>query len=134
MILDTQYLGALADGDAAAREKAKELDQPAVATRVPTAVVWELYTGIGNAPLEEKGAQLRSLYGRLLASRSTLDLTPEVARRAGELNGEHTKSDTVKELDGADSVVAAHGLLLDEPVVSTDADFQDVDGLDVVTY
>lgn len=134
MILDTQYLGALADGDEAAREKAEELDEPAVATRVPTAVVWELYTGIGNAPLEENGEQLRTLYQRLLASRSTLDLSPEVARKAGELNGEHMQSDSLKELDGADSVIAAHGLLLDEPVLSNDSDFQDVEGLDVVTY
>lgn len=134
MILDTQYLGALADGDEAAREKATELDEPAVATRVPAAVVWELYTAIGNAPLGENGEQLRALYERLLASRSTLDLSPEVARRAGELNGEHMTSDTVKQLDGADSVIAAHGLLLDEPVLSNDSDFQDVDGLEVVTY
>jgi predicted nucleic acid-binding protein len=57
-----------------------------------------------------------------------------VARRAGELNGEHMKSDRLAELDGADSIVAAHGLLLDEPVVSNDDDFQDVEGLEVVTY
>lgn len=43
-------------------------------------------------------------------------------------------SDRLAALDGADSVVAAHGLLLDEPVVSNDQDFQDVDGLEVVTY
>lgn len=134
MILDTQYLGALADGDKAAREKARELEESVVPTRVPTAVIWEVYSGIGNAPLAEKGDKLRALYERLLASRSTVDLSPEVARRAGELNGEHTKSDVVKELDGADSVVAAHGLLLDEPVVSNDSDFQNVEGLEVVTY
>jgi predicted nucleic acid-binding protein len=134
MILDTQYLGALADGDEGAREKAEELDESVVPTRVPTAVVWEVYTGIGNAPLREKGEKLRALYERLLASRSTVDLSPEVARRAGKLNGTHLKSDALKDLDGADSVVAAHGLLLDEPVVSNDSDFQDVGGLAVVTY
>ncbi|QKY20324.1 PIN domain-containing protein [Halolamina sp. CBA1230] len=133
MILDTQYLGALVDGDAGAREKATELDAKPVPTRVPTAVVWEAYTGIGNADIDAAD-ELRALYERLLASRSTLDLAPEVARRAGELNGEHLRSDELAELDGADSVVAAHGLLLDEAVVSNDADFRDVDGLDVVTY
>lgn len=134
MILDTQFLGALADGDPAAREKAAELDERDVPARVPTAVVWEAYTGIGNAASETTAEQLRGLYERLLASRSTADLTPEVARRAGELNGTHLRSDTVAELDGADSVVAAHGLLLGEPVVSNDSDFRGVDGLDVVTY
>lgn len=134
MILDTQYLGALADGNSAAREKAEELEERVVPTRVPTAVIWEAYTGIGNMELDEKGDQLRALYERLLTSRSTVDLTPEVARRAGELNGEHMNSDDLKALDGADPVVAAHGLLLDEPVVSNDSDFQDVEDLDVVTY
>ncbi|PSQ05226.1 hypothetical protein BRC97_09815 [Halobacteriales archaeon QS_6_71_20] len=131
MILDTQYLGKLADGDDTAREKARELGESVVPTRVPTAVVWEVYTGIGNAPLGEK---LRALYERLIASRSTIDLSPEVARRAGELKREHMNSDVAKELDGADPLIAAHGLLLDEPVVSNDSDFRDVEGLEVITY
>lgn len=134
MILDTQYLGKLADGDDAAREKARELGESVVPTRVPTVVVWEVYTGIGNAPLEEKREKLRALYERLIASRSTIDLSPEVARRAGELKREHMNSDVAKELDGADPLIAAHGLLLDEPVVSNDSDFRDVEGLEVITY
>lgn len=134
MILDTQYLGALADGDEAAREKAREIEERMVPARIPTAVVWEAYTGIGNAPLDSHEEELRALYERLVASRPTVDLSPAVARRAGELNGTHMQSDEVKSLDGADSVVAAHGLLLDEAVVSNDSDFQDVDGLDVETY
>ena len=134
MILDTQFLGALVDRSDAARAKARELDEQQVATQVPTAVVWEAYTGIGNVASVDTARQLRGLYERLLESRSTLDLTPEVARRACELNGEHLKSDSRKQLDGADSIVAAHGLLLDEPVVSNDSDFQDVDGLTVETY
>ncbi len=134
MILDTQYLGALVDQNERAREKASELDASGVPTRVPTAVLWEAYTGIGNVASNQTARQLQELYERLLASRSAVDLTPEVARRAGELNGEHRRSDTLKRLDGADSIVAAHGLLLDEPVVSNDSDFQDVDNLEVVTY
>jgi predicted nucleic acid-binding protein len=134
VILDTQYLGALADGDEAARAKAEELDEEAVPTRIPTVVLWEIYTGIGNAASEEVSGQLRELYERLQRSRSTVDLTPTIARKAGSLNGKHLQSDTLTELDGADSVVAAHGLLREEPVVSNDADFQDVEGLTVVTY
>lgn len=44
------------------------------------------------------------------------------------------RSDTLTELDGADSVVAAHGLLHEEPVISNDTDFRDIEGLAVVTY
>jgi predicted nucleic acid-binding protein len=134
VILDTQHLGALADGDEAARAKPEELDEEAVPTRIPTVVLWEVYTGIGNAASEEVGGQLRELYERLQRSRSTVDLTPAVAPKAGSLNGKHLQSNTLTELDRTDSVVAAHGLLRDEPVVSNDADFQDVEGLTVVTY
>lgn len=134
MILDTQYLGALVDGDTAARTKAAELERQRVAIRVPTAVVWEAYTGIGNAGSGETAQQLRDLYDKLVTSRSTIDLTPEVSRRAGGLNGKHLQSDSLAVLDGADSIVAAHGLILDESVVSNDGDFLDVEGLEVVTY
>lgn len=134
MILDTQYLGALVDRNEDARAKAAELEEKEIPIRIPTAVVWEAYTGIGNAADAETAEQLRTLYERLIASRPTLDLTPQVARRAGELNGNHIKSDLTAQLDGADSVVAAHGLLLNEPVISNDSDFQGVEGLEVVTY
>ena len=70
----------------------------------------------------------------MVASRGTVDLTPAVARRAGKVNGEHMKSDRLSDLDGADSIVAAHGLLLDGPVLSNDGDSPDVEGLEVVTY
>jgi predicted nucleic acid-binding protein len=133
MILDTQYLGALADGQGAARAMARDLTARQVPTRVPTAVIWEVYTGIGNAANGDLAGRLRAGYEQLVASRGTVDLTPAVARRAGELNGKHMTSDRLAELDGADSIVAAHGLLLDEPVVSDDRDFQDVNGLEVVT-
>jgi predicted nucleic acid-binding protein len=134
MILDTQFIGALVDQDEDALEKARQIDARQVATRIPTAVIWEAYTGIGNVASDVKGRQLRGLYEQLVASHSTVDLTVEVARRAGRLNGEHTKSDVVTELDGADSIVAAHGLILDEPVVTRDSDFLDVDDLVVETY
>ena len=134
MILDTQFLGALVDGDTDARRKATEIDELRVPARVPTAVVWEAYTGIGNVAPDRTADRLRGLYERLLATRPIVDLTPEVSRRAGELNGKHRQSDSLPELDGADSIVAAHGLRRDEPVVSNDRDFQDVDGLSVITY
>ena len=134
MILDTRFLGALVDGDDGARRTAATLDGSGAATRVPAVVLWEIHSGIGAAASPETTRELRGLYEPLLENQSTLALTPRVARRAGELNGEHARSDALADLDGADSVVAAHGLLLDEPVVSDDADFRDVDGLDIVTY
>jgi predicted nucleic acid-binding protein len=115
-------------------EKARDLDSQTVPKRIPTAVLWETYTGIGNVASEETAKRLRAQYQRLVAARSVVHLTPDVARRAGMLNGEHMSSDQLSTLDGADSIVAAHGLARGEPVVSNDTDFQDVQGLSVVTY
>jgi hypothetical protein len=39
VILDTQYLSALVDGDEAARSEAEELDAEGVPTRIPTVVL-----------------------------------------------------------------------------------------------
>jgi predicted nucleic acid-binding protein len=133
MILDSTYLGDLADQQEAALELARELDERPVPTRVPSAVIWEVFTGVGNA-FPDRADELRGVYERLLASRSSVDLDATVARRGGILNGEHMKSDTLSDLDDVDSIVAAHGLALSEPVITDDTDFQDVDGLDVVTY
>lgn len=134
MILDTQFIGALVDGDTDARRKATEIDELRTPARVPTAVVWETYTGVGNVASDQTADQLRGLYERLLSTRPIIELTPEVSRQAGELNGKHRQSDSLSELDGADSIVATHGLRRDEPVVSNDRDFQDVDGLSVISY
>jgi len=133
MILDSTYLGDLADQDDSALELATELDRRPEPARVPSAVIWEAFTGIGNA-FPEKADELTAAYERLLASRSTLDLDPTVARRAGLLHGEHLQSPELPDLDDVDSIVAAHGLLLDEPVVSNDTDLQGVADLEVVTY
>jgi len=134
VILDTQYLGALVDGNEAARVKAEEIDETDAPTRIPTVVLWEAYTGIGNTTSDAVSRQLRELYERLQRSRSTVELTPTVARKAGSLNGKHLQSDTLSDLNGADSAIAAHWLLRGDSVVSNDADFQDVEGLTVVTY
>lgn len=101
---------------------------------IPTAVICGAYTGINNAADDDLGGRLRRRHEQSVAGRGTADLTPAVARRAGKPNVEHVKPDRLSDLDGADSVVAARGLLLDEPVVSNDEGFLDVDGVGVVTY
>lgn len=134
MILDTQFLGRLIEQDPAARRKAADLDEREVPRRVPTAVVWEVYTGVGNVSEKSERATLRRGYRRLLQSLPVVGLDDDLARRAGTLRGKHLASDRVSALDGADSIVAAIGLAFDEPVVSNDSDFRDVEGLTVETY
>lgn len=134
MILDTQFLGTLVEQDPAARTKAGELDDEDTPTRVPTAVVWELYTGIGNAEDQAKRDTLERGYRRLLRSLPLIELDGDIAVRAGSLRGTHLRSDTLRNLDGADSIVAATALTLGEPVLSNDGDFRDVEDLTVVTF
>jgi predicted nucleic acid-binding protein len=65
---------------------------------------------------------------------ATAEVDDFIARRAGTLRGKHKASNSLRDLDGADSIVAAHGLVLNEPVATNDGDFQDIEGLDVTTY
>jgi predicted nucleic acid-binding protein len=134
VILDTQFLDRLVEQDEAALRTAAELDAGGAPTRLPSTVVWELSYGIGKLADEGRAEVLRRAYERLFASRSPLEPDAGVARRAGLLRGRHAASDEPRTLDGAESFVAAHGLTLDEAVVSNDADFRDVEGLRVETF
>jgi predicted nucleic acid-binding protein len=129
VILDTEFLISLREDENAAVSKAAEID--GLPTRVPTIVVWELFTsvGMGDDPIHNQRE-----YEELLNTQPVVDLDDNTARRAGILHGRHWASDTLKQLDGGDSVVAATALAMDEPVVSNDSDFQDVEGLCVETY
>jgi tRNA(fMet)-specific endonuclease VapC len=97
-------------------------------------VTWRLVYGLGKIEDADYVATLRRKYSAIIEGTVSVELDDHIARRAGTLRGKHKASDRLKDLDGADSVVAAHGLILGEPVVSNDGDFRDVDGLDVVTY
>jgi len=66
--------------------------------------------------------------------RPTVPLDENIARRAGVIEGHHVESDTDPELGVIDSIVAATGLVFNEPVVTDDTDFQTVDGLQVELY
>lgn len=133
MILDTEFLGNVVEQKPGALAKSREINRMEVPQRIPSAVYWELFYGLGKISDEEKHRRLRAAYEKLMRSRASLDLDEAVARRAGTLRASYELSNRAN-LDGADSIVAAHGLILDEPVVSNDRDFQSVDGLDVVTY
>ncbi|WP_251341533.1 PIN domain-containing protein [Haloplanus halophilus] len=134
MIVDTNYLGDLVERDPAALEVSRQADASAEPIRLPTAVIWELFYGLGKIEDADYATSLRRKYSAIIQGTVSVELDDHIARRAGTLRGKHKASDRLKDLDGADSVVAAHGLILNEPVVSNDGDFQDIEGLDVITY
>ncbi|UIP00279.1 PIN domain-containing protein [Halobaculum sp. CBA1158] len=131
MILDTCFLADLRDNDEVAAEKAAELEATGLPLRVPSIVVWELYFGVGAG--SETVTNQRE-YERLIANKPVVSLGGQLARRAGVLMGTHRVSDTKPTLDPGDSIVAATGLKYNEPVVTTDRDFDSVDGLRIESY
>jgi predicted nucleic acid-binding protein len=134
VIVDTNYLGDLLERDPEALEVSRRADESAEPIRLPTAVTWELFYGLGKIEDVNYSTTLRRKYSAIIEGTVSAELDDHIARRAGTLRGKHKASDRLKDLDGADSIVAAHGLILNEPVVSNDSDFQNVEGLDVITY
>jgi predicted nucleic acid-binding protein len=135
VILDTNFIGELATQDPDARELAGEYDAEPIPMRLPSSVIWEVFYGLANDTTSgDAPAELRRRYERLINTCPVEEVDGHIARRAGTLRGKHKASDRLRNLDGADSFVAAHGLALGEPVITNDGDFQDVEGLDVVTY
>lgn len=131
MILDTNYLGALDAGKTGARDLAEEIESNSLPARIPTPVVFEVFYGIEEAADPD---QLRPRYEALFANKPRVELTDGIARRGGQLYAHHEASDTKETLDLVDAMVAAAGLDVDEPVVTNDSAYHDVDGLTVQTY
>jgi len=134
MILDTNFLGALKDQNSGARWKADELEASDVPLRVPTVVWFELFIPVGHTSQQRYKIKDQQAYRRLIANKPTVELTRSIAKRAGVLEGEHRQSNDKPKLGPADAIVASTALELNEPVVSDDGDFDDVDGLARVGY
>lgn len=131
MILDTEFLVSLKASDPGAVELAAEIERGPVPARIPAPVVHELYRAVGAG--SEPNDNARELEA-LVASKPVVGFDENLARRAGALEGQHLRSDSKPDLGTVDAMVAATGLIHNEPVVSSDEDFQAVDGLAVETY
>lgn len=131
MILDTDFLISLRDGDDSAVELAAELEQSAVPRRIPSIVLEELYVGVGAS--DDATTAVRA-YESLIENEPVVTLDENIARLAGSLEGAHLVSDEKPDLGAADAIVAATGLVHNEAVVTTDQDFRSVDGLTVKDF
>ncbi|QPV63105.1 PIN domain-containing protein [Halosimplex litoreum] len=128
MILDTDFLIELDAGSDRALAHARELEDGGVPLRIPTIVTFEWFISVGKGSAAEAN---RRAFRRLVSGKPTVELTDSIGRRAGELEGVHQGSDSKVRLGHGDAIVAATAMELDEPVVTTDADFEEIDGLDV---
>jgi len=131
MILDTEFFISLQAAEPAAVELAAELEASGVPTRIPTIVSQELYIGVGAGDFPHDNARK---YEPLIENKPVVDLDANISRRAGVLGGQHLASDSKPALGPADAIVAATGLTLNEPVVTSDGHFESVDGLSVNLY
>jgi len=124
MILDTNYLIDLFSGVPAARTKAEELRERQVVQRVPSTVVAELEYGAEWELDDEERRKVRNL-SRMY---SIADLDEALARRAGRLYA-RAERDTggATGADMVDATVTSLSEVVDEPVVTADADdFEDL--------
>ncbi len=94
-------------------------------------VIQELYVSVGAGGDPNENARA---YDALVANKPVVPLDENIARRAGVLEGEHLTSDSKPTLGPGDAIVAATGLVHNEPVVTNDTDFETVDGLSVALY
>ena len=131
MILDTDFFVSLEADEPIAVEVAAELEASGVPTRIPTTVSQELYLNVGAGDLPHDNARK---YEPLIENKPVVDLDANISRRAGVLGGQHLASDSKPALGPADAIVAATGLTLNEPVVTSDGHFESVDGLSVNLY
>jgi len=131
MILDTNFLIALREGQESAEAVAATVESQGLPLRVPTVVVQELYVGVGVGSQSNQNARA---YEALVSNKPVVPLDENISRRAGVIEGQHIASDRKPTLGFADSVVAATGLVHNESVVTDDtSDLGTVDGLDVVS-
>lgn len=131
MILDTEFLISLRAKEPTALELAAELERTGVPIRLPTVVIQELYVGVGAG--DDATENVRA-YEALVANKPVVGLDENIARRAGALEGQHLTSETKPTLGPGDAIVAATGLVHNEPVVTNDSDFESVEGLTVERY
>ncbi|MDZ7747242.1 MAG: PIN domain-containing protein [Halobacteriales archaeon] len=134
MILDTNFLGALKDQHPGALQKSHELELSGEPLRIPTIVSYELFISVGKTGVKKYKQKDRRAYRRLTSSKPKVEITEEIATRAGILEGEHQRSDSKPTLGPGDAIVAATARHYDEPVVSDDGDFDDVDGVERIEY
>lgn len=131
MILDTSFLEDVAREDAAALETATTIQEAEIPERVSVISLYELYWGVGYVDRPE--AEIAEI-GAVLETKELYPVTPEIARKAGRLAG-HLSSIGEPLNDPGDELIAATGIVHEEPVLTRNVDhFERIPMLRVETY
>jgi predicted nucleic acid-binding protein len=133
VILDTSYLIALGRGDSAAFSKGEEIATEGEVQWLPSPVVQELEYGVEMTGSEEEKRRTRNAC-RLYP---TVDIDPEVARRAGQLLAsadEAAGGPGESGIDGIDPMIAAVADRLGDAVLTDNAEDFETLGVAVETF
>lgn len=131
MILDTTVLLDLTREDEAALEKVRALQAERVPERVSVMSLYELYWGIGYV---DRPQSERDSVDAILSTKEVYPVTSAIARKAGRLAGAFARQGTPLD-DPGDELIAATGLVHDEPVLTRNIDhFDRFQNLEVDTY
>lgn len=129
MLLDTAFLIDLMNGDDGAVEKARELETNLVQQRLSAMTLFELYYGAARSNQSEAE---REKIENVLASKPVYPADTAVMRKAGRLSGELTNDGNA--VGDGDVIIGATADVLEEPVLTRNAqDFERL-GVDVETY
>lgn len=121
MILDTTFLIALGAGDADAFEKGVEIAEAGEVQWLPVPVIQELEYGLEFAGTEDEQRQARNV-SRLYP---TVDITAEIARRAGQLLAQADQDHGgvgAAGIDSIDPMIAAIADILDDVVLTANVE------------
>lgn len=131
MILDTSFVEDVSRGDTDAVVTAERLSTQDVPERLSVMTLYELYWGVGyvDTPTDEVDR-----LDAVLETKETYDITAPIARKAGRIAGQLTRDGTPLN-DPGDELIAATGIVHDEPVLTRNVEhFDRIPGLRVETY
>jgi tRNA(fMet)-specific endonuclease VapC len=127
VIVDTNVLIRLMQGDERAIETIRSLERRHVSLTVSSMTLFELYHSVERV---SDASERRRRIEAVLDSRPTYAADDAVMKKAGRLDGRLTGEG--REIGIGDSVVAATALVHEEPVLTENVEhFERIDGLEV---
>lgn len=131
MILDTSFVEDVAREDAAALEKAAQLQDQQIPERLSVMTLYELYWGVGYV---DRPQAERDEVDAILGTKEVYPVTPPIARKAGRIAGGLSRRGEPLN-DPGDEIIGATGLVHEEPVLTKNVDhFERIPNLEVETY
>lgn len=129
MILDTNFLIDLIQGDEDAIRKAEELEKRNVSLKVSSTTIFELYTGIerSNKPERQK-EKVRDV----VDSKNVVPNGEKISSRAGRIHGKLINQG--ERIQSFDTVIAATAIQEGEKLLTNDRDYSKIDEVELENY